>query len=151
MVKPISQINIGGVSAEIADATARSEKVDKSGDTMTGQLRTSFHSSVAVGSYGSSASTIPDLCEELRYSSGCMGSVNITTAYTNNITIPVGWYNFIWAPHRTGGTNGTAQGDNCNYGTLYLNGMTVDAGPFCIRYASEAIASVKNLSQSVWG
>jgi len=95
MVKPISQINIGGVSAEIADATARSEKVDKSGDTMTGQLRTSFHSSVAVGSYGSSASTIPDLCEELRYSSGCMGSVNITTAYTNNITIPVGWYNFI--------------------------------------------------------
>ena len=55
-----------------------------SGGTMTGQLKTSFKSSVAMGTYQATATTIGDLCEELRYSSGVAGSANITTAYTKD-------------------------------------------------------------------
>ena len=108
-----------------------------SGGTMTGQLKTSFKESVAIGSRESKQKTIEDLCEEMRYSSGCMGSVVIETAYTHNgITIPTGWYTYIWVPHRSGGLNGEASGDNCNYGTLYLNSMTaVDThNSFVVRY-----------------
>ena len=108
-----------------------------SGGTMTGQLKTSFNGAVAIGSRESKQKTIENLCEEMRYSSGCMGSVVIETAYTHNgITIPTGWYTYIWVPHRNGGLNGEASGDNCNYGTLYLNSMTaVDThNSFVVRY-----------------
>ena len=119
--------------------------VKKSGDTMTGQLKTSFKSSVATGSYCPSSSTIPDLCNELKYSSGCMGSVSITTAYSlNDTTVRTGWYNFIWIPHRSGGINGTASGDNCEYGSLLLSGMTRQ-GCFLIRYAGNAIAECRRI------
>ena len=96
-----------------------------SGGTMTGQIKTSFKESVVPGLYESSQTTIPNLIEEVRFSSGSAGSFNLTTAYSlNGITVPTGWYNFIWIPHRTGGVNGTANSDNCNYGILYLHHMT---------------------------
>ena len=107
--------------------------VAKSGDTMTGQLKTSFRESVATGSYQAVSTNIPDLCNELRYSSGCMGSVSLSTSYTKDgVTLPAQWYNFLWIPHRSGGLNGTASGDNCNYGTLYLTGMTGSWGKLWI-------------------
>ncbi len=116
-----------------------------SGGTMTGQLKTSFKESVAVGSYQAQATKIPDLCTELRYSSGAMGSVALTEAYTKDgITIAATWYNFIWIPHRSGGVNGAASGDNCNYGSLILSGMT-GSGAFIIRYANGSIAELKYL------
>ena len=106
-------------------------KVAKAGDTMTGQLKTSYKTSVAMGSYGSSQTTVPNFCNEVRYSSGCMGSVNFTTAFTKNgITILAGWYNFIYSPHRTGGKDGGADGDNTSYGTLILNTMTTGSTYF---------------------
>lgn len=115
------------------------------GGTMTGQLKTSFNSAVAMGTYGSSSTTVPNLCSELRYSSGAAGSANITTAYTlNGITIPTGWYNFLWIPHRSGGVNGAASGDNCNYGTLLLTGMTT-SNAYRIQYNGSAIATLRNL------
>lgn len=112
---------------------------------MASQLKTSFKSSVAMGSYGASASTVDGLVTELRYSSGCMGSASIGTAYTKgSVTIGTGWYNFIYSPHRSGGANGAASGDNCNYGNLLLMGMTV-SGAYLIRVASAAIQEVKIL------
>lgn len=136
----IAGTTLGGAAYQAADYY-----VKKAGDTMTGQLKTSFKSSVATGSYQAVATTIEALCEELRYSSGVMGSVNITTAYTKDgITMPTQWYNFLWVPHRSGGVNGTANGDNCNYGSLYLSGMT-GSGMYMIRYSSSAIAELKNL------
>lgn len=85
------------------------------------QIKTSFNEAVAMGSYQASASTIPNLCNELRMSSGCAGSANITTAYTRGeISIPTGWYNFIYAPHRSGGNSGADSGDNTSYGLLLL-------------------------------
>lgn len=117
--------------------------VKKSGDTMTGQLLTSFKNGVAMGSYGSSQTTIPNLCSELRYSSGACGSANLA-AYTKGVTIAAGWYNFLWIPHRSGGVNGAASGDNCNHGSLFLSGMTV-SGAYIVRYTSSDIAEVRNL------
>ena len=111
-----------------------------------GQIKTSFNSSVAMGSYQASATTIANLVDEVRYSSGVMGSANISASYTNgNVTIPSGWYNFIYSPHRSGGVNGTATGDNCNYGSLLLMSMTADNGMFKIRVSSGAIGSVRRI------
>lgn len=110
------------------------------GLTAGGQILTSFKSSVAMGSYGPAQNTIPNLLEEVRYSSGCAGSFNLTTAYTlNNVTLATGWYNFIWVPHRSGGVNGAASGDNCDYGALYLHRMNVAGyADYVLAYSSGA-------------
>lgn len=116
-----------------------SGKVSKSGDTMTGQLLTSFKSSVAMGSYGTSQTTLANFCNEVRYSSGCAGSISLGTAVTaNNVTIPTGWYNFLYSPHRSGGANGAASGDNCNYGALLLFGMTANSRMFKVRISGSS-------------
>ena len=117
-----------------------------------GQILTSFKESVAMGSYQATATTIDGLCNELRYSSGCAGSVSIGTAYTKDgVTIPTGWYNFIWSPHRSGGMNGQANSDNTNYGSLWLSGMTI-SGCFMVRFANGAIQQVRDLyiSKGTW-
>ena len=119
--------------------------VNKAGDTMTGELKTSFNSSVAIGSMQAASKTVDGLCEELRYSSGAVGSVVIETDYTKDgVTVSSKWYNFIWIPHRSGGANGSASGDNCNYGTLLLTGMT-GTGFYLIRYTNQTISELKDL------
>lgn len=121
-----------------------------SGGTMTGQLLTSYKTSVAMGSYGSSQTTVQNFIEEVRFSSGCCGSVNIGTAYTkNNVTINTGWYNFMYIPHRSGGVNGSASGDNCNYGNCFLFGMNNTNGRFVIRVSSSSIQEVAQLYSSI--
>ena len=90
------------------------------------------------------ATTIPNFITELRYTNGQMGSVTINTAYTlNNITLPTGWYNYIYMPHRSGGISGSASGDNCNYGNLVLYGMTNNTAMYEIRLANGSIASLQ--------
>ena len=116
---------------------------------LSGRVYTSFKNSVAMGSYQPLVTTIADLCNELRYSSGCSGSVSIGTNYSaNNITISSGWYNFFWMPHRSGGVDGRASGDNCNYGSLLLSGITV-SGCYLIRYSSSSIAELQKLNKSL--
>ena len=109
--------------------------------TATSQLRMSSKNLVAMGSFGSTKTTIPDLCEELRYSSGCCGSFNLGTAYTlNNVTLTTGWYHFLWIPHGSGGTNwaAAAGGDNTNYGSLFLTGLNHSHGKlWLINYQSQ--------------
>ena len=131
--------------ATSAGSATDSTKLPLAGGTMTGQIKTSFKSSIATGSQQADASTIPNLCNELRYSSGVMGSVSISTSYTKDgVTIPTAWYNFLWIPHRSGGVNGQASRDNCDYGSLYLSGMTT-SGCYMLRFASGNIAELKNL------
>lgn len=144
---------------KIAFTSDLSNYLPLSGGTMTGQIKTSFKGAIATGSYAPSAVTIPNLIEDVRYSSGTMGSVNITTAYTlSGVTIPTRWYNYLWIPHRTGGVNGTnPSGDNVNYGSLLLSGMT-GSGMYVVRY-SNGISEVHDLysasslttSRSIWG
>lgn len=113
------------------------------------QIKTSFNQSVAMGSYQAASTTVPDLVNELRFSSGVMGSVSIGTAYTSGaVTIVAGWYNFIYSPHRSGGVNGTASRDNCNYGSLILIGMTGFFGMYRIRISSAAIAEVNRVCET---
>lgn len=134
-------VDVKGLGSNAYTSTAY---LPLTGGTMTGQIKTSFKSSVAMGTYCSSQTTIPNLIEEVRYSSGCGGSVNITEAYTlNNITISASWYNFLYIPHRSGGVNGEANGDNCNYGILYLHKMNgADYQNYAISFSSSTIQKV---------
>lgn len=140
-IKYGAKYKINGAALSASDVGA----LPLSGGTMTGQIKTSFKESVATGSYGSAQNTVEGLVGEVRFSSGCMGSASIGTAYTKgSITIPTGWYNYIYSPHRSGGANGSASGDNCNYGNLLLMGMTV-SGAYLIRVSSSSISEVKML------
>lgn len=104
-----------------------------------------------MGSYAATSSTIDALCTELRYSSGAMGSVAIGTAYTkNNITIAATWYNYIWIPHRTGGVDGSASGDNCNYGTLILSAMNSTTNTYILRFSSSTVAELTKVSTTAY-
>lgn len=100
--------------------------VSKSGDTMTGELITSA-GKVAMGSGVANANTIKALVEDLRFTSGCSGSVDITEPYTlNGITIPASWYHYFYAPHRSGGYNGGINpdyDDNTLYGCIILSDL----------------------------
>lgn len=132
----------------------RSEPLLKTGTpaVMTRELKTS-DGSVIIGSgevvnsatKTSSSITIADILTQLRYSSGCMGSVYLSAAYTTGgVTIPVAWYNYLWIPHRTGGHNGTVihGNDNCNYGTLLLANMTGTNQIFVIRTSNGSVANL---------
>lgn len=129
-------INIAGHGGKITCA-----ELSSSNDSITvsKMMATAFNSAIAVGSYEAQSTTVPNLVNELRYSNGCCGSVSITTAYAGNPdTIATGWYNFLWIPHRSGGKNGAANGDNTNYGRLLLFGMTVN-NEYAIRYSGSSI------------
>lgn len=74
----------------------------------------------------------------------CCGSVNMTSSTTNNgVTIPSGWYNYIFLPHR----NGNVSGDNCRYGTILLFSFTTTDGAFWVRItgSSESITAIREL------
>ena len=154
-IKAVKRSDLETKNADTVDGYHADDFVKKAGDTMTGPLYTSFKSSVAIGSYEAVATTVQDLVNNVRYSSGCMGSVSLTTNYSaTGGTILAGWYNFIYSPHRSGGRNGTAVGDNCNYGTLLLTGMTVGSAHWRIRVTNGSIAEVRriwNAGDSVTG
>lgn len=91
--------------------------------------------------------TIPNILNELRYSNGAWGSFNLTTAYTKDYTtIPTGWYNYFYIPHRVGGENWATptswDADNVYFGTLLLYGMNNTNGMFRIRmhYTNSAVS-----------
>ena len=123
-----------------------------------GQILTSFKDSVAMGSYYCQATTIPNFVKDIRYSSGCAGSVKIRTSYTkNNVTIPGDdstsssgiWYNYMYMPHRTGGLNGSAVSDNCNYGNILLCGMSGSNEKFFISIDGGIINQVSKIYTSL--
>ena len=144
-----SAVIIGNGTAN--DARSNALTIDWNGDVnLVGQAKTSFKSSIAMGSYGSAQTTVPNFIDEVRMSSGCAGSVSIGTAYTKNgVTINAGWYNFLYIPHRSGGVNGSASGDNCNYGNCFLFGMNNTYGRFIVRVSSGSIAEVAQIYTSI--
>lgn len=125
-----------------------STKANLSGATFTGQVKfnttsKTYNNGNIIGSKQADAGTVPNLVDELRFTNGQMGSVNISTAYTlNNITVGSGWYNYIYIPHRGGGNSGQADGDNVSYGTLILKGMTMNSPIYSIRVTSGSIAAL---------
>lgn len=113
------------------------------GGKMNGELKLSYGSSVANGAYVPSSTTIDSLCSEISKSSGCSGSVSLVKCTWNNVTIPAGWYNYLYIPHRTGGKNGAENGDNHQYGTLLLIGMTTVSQCFRVAWVNNKIVSIE--------
>lgn len=140
----------------IQDMTTNiNNKVNKSGDTMTGALvvkRTSFNynGGAIPGAKLAQATTIEDLINELRYTNGQMGSFELKTAYTlNNKTIAKGWYCYLYIPHRFGGLDGNDYNDNTNFGILILTGMTFLNSPmYIVQYNNKQIRQLQSFLPS---
>ena len=98
----------------------------KTGVTMTGEIKTSFQNFIGFGSYSSNQTSVTNFMNEIRYSSGAMGTVTFSSANSSyGATLPAGTYRFIIATHRSGGLNGADQGDNCKYNnTILINTTT---------------------------
>ena len=100
----------------------------------------------SIRTYKPKADTIPGILEELRYSNGAMGSLNLPANYTwGGITIGAGWYNYTYMPHQEGGQMWQAYSDWADYGSLMLYGMTV-GGCFRIRHHSGTINGLWDLN-----
>lgn len=82
-----------------------------------------------------------DAINQLKEGYGQCGSVHITACTYQNVSIPEGWYNFLWIPHRNGGT----AGDNFKYGTLTLYPMNMTGNVYVIQYSQGKISMVKVL------
>ena len=82
-----------------------------------------------------------DAINQLKEGYGQCGSVHITACTYQNVSIPGGWYNFLWIPHRHGGT----ERDNSNYGTLTLYPMNMTGSIYVIQYSQGNISMVKVL------
>lgn len=82
-----------------------------------------------------------DAINQLKEGYGQCGSVHITACTYQNVSIPEGWYNFLWIPHRNGGT----AGDNFKYGTLTLYPMNMTGNVYVIQYSQGNISMVKVL------
>ncbi len=85
--------------------------------------------------------TALDIIEQLRYGHGQCGSVYVDDCTYVNVSISEGWYNFLWIPHRNGGT----AGDNFKYGTLTLYPMNMTGNVYVIQYSQGKISMVKVL------
>ena len=83
-----------------------------------------------------------------RSSTRCFGSIstNIPQAL-GGVTVPAGWYNYMYAPHRVGGTGE----DNQNYGTLFLNDMvTANTNSYIITFTNGSAARCVKLTNEDW-
>ena len=99
-----------------------SNGIFKTGTTMTGQLKLSYNNFIACGYYDSTQTTLEDFINEVKMSSGAMGTVTFSSNDSSHgVSIPGGiTYSFIYMPHRSGGINGAANGDNTDYGNILL-------------------------------
>ena len=123
-------------------------ELDVNGAAKFSKTSYNYNGGALVGSKLSSQHTIPNLINELKYTNGQMGSFELTSAYTlNGKTVGVGWYNYTWIPHRSGGNSGQSYDDNCSFGSLFLSGMCYNInGPYLIHYDVDQITSIQKLS-----
>lgn len=82
-----------------------------------------------------------DAINQLKEGHGQCGSVYVDDCTYVNVSISEGWYNFLWIPHRNGGT----AGDNFKYGTLTLYPMNMTGNVYVIQYSQGKISMVKVL------
>ena len=127
----------------------------RSGVTMTGEVRTNTEGTIiASGQTGTeSGLTISEFVDQIRYSSGAMGSVKINSSTAGGVTFS-GWYNYCYIPHRNGGLNGQARTtggtDNHSYGNIIIGHMTTGGQFYNIRVASNTIAKVTKLDTTFY-
>ena len=138
------QVNLTAANIGAAASGHTHSYVPLSGGTITGDLFINMNA-CAIGSKEGTSGTMGQIIENLRYTHGRIGSVNLTTDYQSyGHTIAAGWYNYIYIPHRSGGSSG----DNGNYGTLFLSkmnfGWALDSD-YVVDF-SNGIGAVRNLS-----
>jgi hypothetical protein len=138
------QETLDGLQSQLNEI--KSTYLPLTGGTLTGGVnltKTSynFNKGAIPGVKLSSATTLPELLTEVRYSNGQMGSVNFSSDY--NSTITHGWWLYLYIPHRIGGINGTKNGDNTDWGVLFLIGMTVQLGKmYTVNFQNGAISTI---------
>lgn len=84
---------------------------------------------------------VSNIINQLKEGHGQCGSVYVDDCTYQNVSIPKGWYNFLWIPHRNGGT----ERDNSKYGTLTLYPMNMTGNIYVIQYSRGKISMVKVL------
>lgn len=87
------------------------------------------------------AGSVLNAINQLKEGYGQCGSVYVDDCTYQNVSIPEGWYNFLWIPHRNGGK----ERDNSNYGTLTLYPMNMTGNVYVIQYSQGNISMVKVL------
>lgn len=87
------------------------------------------------------AGSVLNAINQLKEGHGQCGSVYVDDCTYVNVSISEGWYNFLWIPHRNGGT----AGDNFKYGTLTLYPMNMTGNVYVIQYSQGEISMVKVL------
>ena len=83
-----------------------------------------------------------------RSSTGCFGSISTNIPQTlGGVTVPAGWYNYIYIPHR----HGTMTGDNYLYGTLILNDMTTaNKNTYIMNFAGGTLQKCFKVADEQW-
>ena len=98
----------------------------------------------------STAGTIDTLASFTSGKQGLTGSISLTKKASGvGSEIPAGWYNYFFAPHRTGINDGTgATSDNDYFGTIILTPMTFSGRSWILRRSSStnAISEVKEIA-----
>lgn len=139
-------LNIKSLLYKICNDLIKNEAAANLTSNLTGQLKLSFKSIIAIGRLNkfSSSTSFASLISTIRYSSGALGSHDMgssSSVYNNQV---IDWLrNFIWIPHRSGGVNGATSGDNCNYGSLISCSKN---NLIKMRYSGGAIGRVDRLS-----
>ena len=146
-----SRLSTIGTADNISALDKRLKSVEgdylsKKGGNISGNLILK-NGAYANGSRQADSNTIPALIDELRKGTGVNGSVSITTAYSlGGKTLPTGWYNFQWIPHRFG----EGENDNSSYGNLIMFPMNFGGEYFYIlRYSDGKIAALYKLNIDV--
>ena len=85
--------------------------------------------------------TIDDLWEQVRYTSGCQGSISLQKKESGAGSELPGntWFNYLYIPHRYG----TNEDDNGNYGTIILTRLTTNGSSWIVRCTNGAVADAK--------
>lgn len=108
---------------------------------LDGKQNTGYYVTAAPCSDG----TIDDLYLQRRGTSGGVGSIYLTKKSSGvGSSIPSGWYNYFYSPHRTG-----IGEDNPSYATIILTPMTFSGGSYIVRCSGNAVAEVKPILTSV--
>lgn len=89
---------------------------------------------------GEKTGTLEELYNACKTLNGSIGSISLVASNG----IPGAWYNYVYIPHRHGGTTG----DNKSFGTILLFPMNSSGNCYIVRCSGDAIAEVRVLMTS---
>ena len=109
----------------------------------TENLKTKIDGKQNSGYYcvaGQRTGTVEELYNECKTLNGSIGSISLVASNG----IPGAWYNYVYIPHRHGGTTG----DNKSFGTILLFPMTSTGNCYIVRCSNDTVSEVRVLMTS---